>query len=108
MGEGYHVPGARARSLNRRAAAELVRIDIRRLRRYEQVGLVQPVRGQSGEPVYTEAELARIRRIQRLIDHCGLNLAGVEVVLRLTDQMQELSRRAEAQTAEPRRLLDTR
>lgn len=96
-----------ARVLTRRAAAELIRIDIRRLRRYEQVGLVQPSPGPSGEPVYGEAELARIRRIQRLIDHCGLNLAGVEVVLRLTEQMEDLNRRVEAEMAEIRRRMDT-
>ena len=92
----------------RHAVAQMVRVDVRRLRRYEQLGLVQPVRAEAGEPLYSRAELARLRRIQRLIDHCGLNLAGVEVVLRLTDQLDEMSREAEAQIAELRRLLASR
>ena len=94
------------RLLTRRAAAQVIRVDVRRLRRYEELGLIQPAGEQAGETLYGEAELARLRRIQRLLDHCGLNLAGVEVVLRLTDELEQLSRRADAQVAELRRLLD--
>ena len=93
--------------LPRQVVAQIVRVDIRRLRRYEQLGLVQPVRVEAGEPLYGEAELARLRRIQRLIEHLGLNLAGVEVVLRLTDQLEQMSREAEAQIAELRRMIAT-
>lgn len=92
--------------ITRRIAAQMIRIDVRRLRRYEQLGLVQPAGVEAGEPYYTDLELARLRRIQRLLDHCGLNLAGVEVVLRLTEQMEEMRRQTEQQIAELRRQLE--
>ncbi|MDB5074195.1 MAG: HspR, transcriptional repressor of DnaK operon [Chloroflexi bacterium] len=66
------------------------------LRRYEQAGLVVP----SGAPEkprgrarYTEEDLRRIRRIRRLQRDLGLNLAGLQVVMRLLDQVDELQRR---------------
>lgn len=91
--------------LSRRTVARLVRIDSRRLRRYEEFGLIQPIVAESGELQYEESQLARLRRIQRLIDHCGLNLAGVEVVMRLTEQLEVLRRQADAEIAELRRRL---
>ena len=78
-------------------AAELVGLPTSRIRRYLRAGLVQPARAERGVPLLGEAELARLRRIRRLTDDLGINLAGVEVVLRLVEEIEglraELARR---------------
>lgn len=61
-----------------------------RIIRYVRVGLVRP-RGQEGRhPVFGEEELMRLRRIRRLSDDLGLNLPGVEVAMRLLDEIAAL------------------
>ncbi len=72
------------------AAARLVRLPPARVRRYVRAGLVLPARVQDRAELFGEAELARLRRIRRLRDDLGLNTAGVEVVLRLLDEIHAL------------------
>src|SRR5581483_352640 len=74
-------------------AAELVGMHPQTLRMYEQKGLVRPKRTPGGTRLYSEADVERLRIIQRLTGELGLNLAGVELVLRLEDEL----RRAHAQ-----------
>ncbi len=69
--------------------AQLVRVHPQTLRRYDELGLVQPVR-RSGRRVYSQQEVDRLRQIVRLTDGLGINLAAVEVILRLTSQVSEL------------------
>ena len=76
-------------------AAELVGMHPQTLRIYEQKGLVRPKRTSGNTRLYSEADLERLRLIQRLTTDYGLNLAGVEMVLRLEDQMQRLQRSME-------------
>lgn len=76
-------------------AAQRVRLSPRRIRRYVRAGLVRPRRGEGAELLFSEAELEQLRRIRRLVDDLGLNLAGVEVVLRLLAQL-EAARRGRA------------
>ena len=57
------------------------------LRMYEQKGLVRPKRTAGNTRLYSEADLERLRLIQRLTTELGLNLAGVEHVLRLEDEL---------------------
>jgi DNA-binding transcriptional MerR regulator len=63
-------------------AAELVGTGVQNLRAYERRGLVEPQRTAGGTRLYSEADIARLRRITTLIA-AGLNLAGVEAVLAL-------------------------
>src|SRR5947208_16940386 len=63
-------------------AAELVGMHPQTLRIYENKGLVSPKRTRGNTRLYSEADLERLRLIQRLTTELGLNLAGVEVVLR--------------------------
>ena len=72
------------------AAARLVRLAPGRVRRYVHAGLVRPARIEGGESLFGREELARLRKIRRLIDELGLNAAGVEVVLRLLDEMERM------------------
>ncbi len=74
-------------------AAELVGVHPQTLRMYETKGLVRPKRTPGGTRLYSEADVERLRIIQRLTTELGLNLAGVELVLRLEDEL----RRAHAQ-----------
>jgi MerR family transcriptional regulator/heat shock protein HspR len=74
-------------------AAELVGMHPQTLRIYEQKGLVRPQRTPGNTRLYSEADLERLRLIQRLTSELGLNLAGVEHVLRLEDELQRMQRR---------------
>ena len=74
-------------------AADLVGVHPQTLRIYEQKGLVQPKRTPGNTRLYSEADLERLRLIQRLTTELGLNLAGVEHVLRLEDELQRMQRR---------------
>jgi len=74
-------------------AAELVGMHPQTLRVYEQKGLVRPRRTPGNTRLYCDADLERLRLIQRLTSELGLNLAGVEVVLRLRDEVARLRAR---------------
>jgi MerR family transcriptional regulator/heat shock protein HspR len=74
-------------------AAELVGMHPQTLRMYEARGLVQPQRTPGNTRLYSEADLERLRLVQRLTTELGLNLAGVETVLRLQDEMESLRTR---------------
>jgi MerR family transcriptional regulator, heat shock protein HspR len=76
-------------------AADLVGMHPQTLRIYEQKGLVRPQRTAGNTRLYSEEDLDRLRLIQRLTTEFGLNLAGVEVVLRMEDEVARLRRRIE-------------
>ena len=70
-------------------AAELTGVNAPMLRAYESKGLIQPHRTEGGTRRYSEADLASVDRITTLLA-AGLNLAGVQEVLRLEDETREL------------------
>ena len=74
-------------------AAELVGMHPQTLRMYEQKGLLRPRRTAGNTRLYSEADLERLRLIQRLTTQLGLNLAGVEAVLDLEEQLQRMQAR---------------
>ena len=76
-------------------AAELVGMHPQTLRIYEAKGLVRPKRTPGNTRLYSEADLERLRLIQRLTTELGLNLAGVETVLRLEDELSKARARLE-------------
>ncbi len=76
-------------------AAELVGMHPQTLRLYEAKGLVRPGRTPGGTRLYSDADIERLRLIQRLTTELGLNLAGVEQVLRLEDELVRLQTRME-------------
>jgi MerR family transcriptional regulator/heat shock protein HspR len=88
-------------------AAELADMHPQTLRMYEVRGLIAPKRSPKGTRLYSQADVERLRKIQRLTNEEGLNLAGVESVLELEDRLQrmrgELAKlRAEAAEMEQR------
>jgi MerR family transcriptional regulator/heat shock protein HspR len=76
-------------------AADIVGMHPQTLRMYEGKGLVRPQRTAGNTRLYSEADLERLRLIQRLTTELGLNLAGVEQVLRLEDQLRRMQARME-------------
>lgn len=93
-------------------AADLVRLHPQTLRRYERLGLLEPARTNGNVRRYSERDIARLRRIQQLMDDLGVNLAGVEVIMTMHDRLeaqraefeQELQEQRETYEAEIRRL----
>ena len=76
-------------------AAELVDMHPQTLRLYEAKGLVRPGRTPGGTRLYSDADIERLKLIQRLTTELGLNLAGVEQVLRLQDELNRARARME-------------
>lgn len=68
-------------------AAELCRVHPQTLRQYERLGLVVPARVGSKNRLYSEFDIERVRQIQRLTQELGVNLAGVDVILKLLDDL---------------------
>jgi MerR family transcriptional regulator, heat shock protein HspR len=83
-------------------AAELVGMHPQTLRIYEAKGLVRPKRTPGNTRLYSEADLDRLRLIQRLTTELGLNLAGVETVLRLEDELDKMRLRLDRMEREMR------
>ncbi len=71
-------------------AAQLCNVHPQTLRQYERLGLVIPSRAGAKNRLYSESDIMRVRRIQRLTQELGVNLAGVEIILRLLDDMEEM------------------
>jgi len=76
-------------------AAELVGMHPQTLRIYESKGLVTPQRTAGNTRLYSDSDLDRLRLIQHLTTELGLNLAGVEHVIRLEEQIRRMQRTME-------------
>jgi MerR family transcriptional regulator/heat shock protein HspR len=76
-------------------AAELAGMHPQTLRLYEAKGLLRPARTPGGTRLYSDEDVARLKLIQQLTTELGLNLAGVEHVLRLQEELNRLRARME-------------
>jgi MerR family transcriptional regulator, heat shock protein HspR len=90
-------------------AARMLGLHAQTLRYYERVGLIMPSRSRGRIRLYSAADIARIRQVQRLIDELGVNLAGAEVIIDMSGRIRALeeeneSLRKELQTFRDRRL----
>jgi len=85
-------------------AARILGIQSHTLRYYERIGIIQPSRSRGNIRLYSESDIAQLRRVKTLMEDLGVNLAGVEVVLRMGQHMTELQRRMEELEAEVERL----
>lgn len=81
-------------------AAKLVSLHPQTLRYYERLGLVVPSRSQGRLRLYSPSDIERLLRISRLVEDLGVNLAGVEVILNMTERMEEMQREMDAIRAE--------
>ncbi len=84
-------------------AAKMVGAQTHTLRYYEKIGVIDPSRSRGKIRLYSERDIARLRRVRALTEDLGVNLAGVEVILRMAQQMTELHRHLEELEAELRR-----
>jgi MerR family transcriptional regulator/heat shock protein HspR len=80
-------------------AAKLVDLHPQTLRRYEEIGLIKPARA-SGRRLYSTRDLERLRKINRLVSDLGVNLAGVEVILNMSERMEYLQKEMDRMQAE--------
>lgn len=79
--------------------AKLVNLHPQTLRRYEEIGLIRPARF-SGRRLYSLRDLERLRKITRLVNDLGVNLAGVEVILNMSERMEYLQKEMDRMQAE--------
>jgi len=87
-------------------AAELAEMHPQTLRMYERRGLICPQRSSKSTRLYSLEDVERLRRIQQLVGECGLNLAGVERVLQMEEQVAKLQRRLDDLQANMERLAE--
>lgn len=83
-------------------AAELVNVHQQTLRHYERIGLIEPERGKGDIRYFTPDDIERALQIRRLVEELGVNLAGVEVILNMREQMQHAQLEAEMALARMR------
>lgn len=70
--------------------ARLTGLHQQTIRQYERLGLVAPERSPGGTRMFSEADVVRLRSISSLTRDLGVNLAGVEVILRMRERQQQL------------------
>jgi MerR family transcriptional regulator/heat shock protein HspR len=81
-------------------AAQLVNLHPQTLRHYEKLGLIRPHRSEGSRRLYSPRDIERLRKIIRLTNDLGVNLAGVQVILNMSEQMMEMQARIEQMQAE--------
>ena len=89
-------------------AAKLCEVHPQTLRMYERVGLIRPQRVSRKNRMYSDADIERLRRIQHLTHDMGINLAGVDVILRLLEQMEEMRQHMEDEMSRMREEMEKR
>jgi len=85
-------------------AADIIGVRTYTLRYYEKVGIVKPARSRGNIRLYSDMDLALLQRVKALMEDLGVNLAGVEVILRMSQQIAQLQRQAEELEARLERL----
>jgi len=85
-------------------AAELAGMHPQTLRIYETRGLITPQRSPKNTRLYSQEDVERLRRIQELTTELGMNLAGVEKVFELEEQLERMRRRMERLERQAERL----
>jgi MerR family transcriptional regulator/heat shock protein HspR len=81
-------------------AARMVGMHAQSLRNYERIGLIRPSRSRGRVRYYSQSDIERLRSIQRMIQDMGVNLAGVEVIMNMREQMQQMHREMDRLRAE--------
>ena len=76
-------------------ASRMIGVPTYTLRYYEKVGIIEPRRSRGNIRLYSDSDVALCRRVRNLMDDLGVNLAGVEVILRMMQRVAELQQRLE-------------
>jgi len=85
-------------------AARLLGTQTHTLRYYERIGIIEPCRSQGNIRLYSERDIALLRRAKTLVEDMGVNLAGVEVILHMMQRMSEMQGKIEKLESEVKRL----
>ena len=85
-------------------AARMLEIQTYTLRYYEKVGIIEPRRSRGNIRLYSDRDIAILKRVRSLVDDMGINLPGVEVILRMVQQITELQNELEQAQQVIRRL----
>lgn len=86
--------------------ARMIGVHQQTLRSYERMGLVRPSRSPGNRRMYSQQDVERLHQVLRLMNDLGVNLAGVDVILRMNRQIEQLQRelaQTRAEVAELRR-----
>jgi MerR family transcriptional regulator/heat shock protein HspR len=76
-------------------AAKMLDMQTYTLRYYERVGVIEPRRSRGNVRLYSDRDIALLQRVKSLVDDMGVNLPGVEVILRMMQRMGELQNELE-------------
>ena len=85
-------------------AARILGIQTHTLRYYEKIGIIEPSRSRGNIRLYSDRDIARLRRVRTLMDDLGVNLAGIEVILRMAQGMTDLQHHIEGLESEVKKL----
>ncbi len=84
--------------------ARMLGIQTHTLRYYEKIGIIEPARSGGNIRLYSERDITLLRRAKTLMDDLGVNLAGVEVILRMVQRVNELQNHVEELESEVKKL----
>ena len=76
-------------------AARMLDMHTHTLRYYEKVGIIEPCRSRGNIRLYSDSDIALLQRVRTLVDDMGVNLPGVEVILRMIQHINELQNELE-------------
>ena len=85
-------------------AARMLSVHAQTLRYYERMGLIEPSRSRGNIRLYSNRDIERLRQVKTLMNDLGVNLAGVEVILRLAQRMTEMERQMQEMEQEIKRI----
>ena len=85
-------------------AARMLEMQTYTLRYYEKVGIIEPRRSRGNVRLYSDSDIARLQRVKSLVDDMGINLPGVEVILRMMQRMGEMQQELEQAQQEVKKL----
>lgn len=80
--------------------ARLTDLHPQTLRHYERVGLIKPARSSGNRRLYSQQDVERLRQITRLTGDVGVNLAGVDLILQMREEMRKMEREMDRMQAE--------
>lgn len=76
-------------------AARMLGVRTYTLRYYEKIGIIEPSRSVGNIRLYSDSDIAHLKRVKTLMNDLGINLAGVEIILRMAERITELQRQIE-------------
>ncbi|MDD4859896.1 MAG: MerR family transcriptional regulator [Dehalococcoidales bacterium] len=85
-------------------AARMLSMQTHTLRYYEKIGIIEPYRSRGNIRLYSEHDITMLRRVKSFTEDMGVNLAGVEVILRMLENISQLQTELEQARQEVKRL----